>query len=156
VRGATKSSLIFHERLYVPWWWYPAGAVIGAILAAQFRLAFHSLIQWIPFAVVIPLALLLTWRAGRGAVQIDDSELRVRGAHLPRDVIGAVIELDSRTVRLLAGRHGDPAAYVVLQAWIGPGVQVMVEDPDDPTPYWLFSTRHPERISQILRAGRAG
>lgn len=152
---AAPRRLVVNERLHVPWWWYPAAAFIGAIIAGQFRLALYSLPGWLPFVVLIPLALLLAWRAGSGRLQIDAEELRVRGAHLPLEALGDVVELDARTVRLLAGRRGDPAAYVVLQPWIGPGVQVMVEDPDDPAPYWLFSTRHPHRVATALRDGAA-
>jgi hypothetical protein len=143
------------ERLHVPWWWYLAAALLGAVLAGQFRLALYSFPLWLPFAVIIPVCVLFAWRAGSGRVQIDATELRVRGAHLPLDVVGQVVELDSRTVRLLAGRKGDPAAYVVLQPWIGPGVQVIVDDPDDPAPYWLFSTRHPHDVALALRARAA-
>ena len=28
---------------------------------------------------------------------------------------------------------------------------VEVTDPDDPHPYWLFSTRHPEKVASVLR-----
>ena len=31
-------------------------------------------------------------------------------------------------------------------------VRVEVADPADPTPYWLTSTRHPERIVEVLSA----
>jgi len=149
----SKADLVIDERLRVPWWWYPSAALIGAILAGQFRLALYSLPGWLPFAILIPLALLLAWRAGGSRLQVGRGELRVRDAHLPLDVVGEVVELDSRTVRLLAGRRGDPAAYVMLAPWIGPGLQVMNEDPDDPAPYWLFSTRHPREVAAALRAG---
>lgn len=146
-----ESALIIDERLRVPWWWYPSAALIGAVLAGQFRLALYSLPAWLPFAVLVPLALLLAWRAGGSRLQVGRGELRVRDAHLPLDVVGEVVELDSRAVRLLAGRRGDPAAYVMLAPWIGPGLQVMNEDPEDPAPYWLFSTRHPQEVAAALR-----
>jgi hypothetical protein len=31
-------------------------------------------------------------------------------------------------------------------------VLVVLDDPDDPTPYWLVSSRHPERVLSALRA----
>jgi hypothetical protein len=142
---------VIDERLHLPWWWYPSAALLGALLAGQFRLALYSLPGWLPFAIIIPVMLLVAWRAGAGRLQVDGRELRVRGARLPLDAVGEVIELDSREVRLLAGRRGDPAAHVVLQPWIGPGLQIIVDDPDDPTPYWLISTRRPARVAAALR-----
>lgn len=152
--ASSKEALVIDERLHVPWWWYPAAALISGMLAGQFRLALYRLPGWLPFAILIPLALLLTWRIGTAKVQIGRGVLRVRNAHLPLEVIGDVVELDSRTVRLLAGRRGDPAAYVMFTPWIGTGLQVMNEDPDDPAPYWLFSTRHPHKVATALRAAR--
>jgi hypothetical protein len=29
-------------------------------------------------------------------------------------------------------------------------VRVQVTDPADPTPYWVFSTRHPEKVASLL------
>jgi hypothetical protein len=26
----------------------------------------------------------------------------------------------------------------------------VVTDPQDPTPYWVFSTRHPEKVASLL------
>jgi hypothetical protein len=34
---------------------------------------------------------------------------------------------------------------------VGPVVRIEVLDPDDPTPYWVVSTRHPERLIAALR-----
>jgi hypothetical protein len=30
-------------------------------------------------------------------------------------------------------------------------VLLILDDPDDPTPYWLVSCRHPERVLAALR-----
>lgn len=152
--GASKSALVINERLHVPWWWYPAAALISGILAGQFRLALYRLPEWLPFAIIIPLALLLAWRIGSRRLQVGRGVLRVRDARLPLEVIGDVVELDSRTIRLLAGRRGDPAAFVMFAPWISGGLQVMNDDPDDPAPYWLFSTRHPHKVAVALRTTR--
>jgi hypothetical protein len=52
----------------------------------------------------------------------------------------------------VVGREGDPAAFVSIRPWIGPGVQVWLDDEDDPTPYWVVSTRHPEQVVRAVRA----
>jgi hypothetical protein len=142
------------ERLSLPLWWYGPVAVIATVLAAQFHLADTALSVWLPIAIIVPLALLGTWRMGRSQVVVQDGQLRVRHAHIPVDSTGAGVALDASTLRKVAGRYGDPAAFVMLRPWIGPGVQLLVDDPDDPTPYWLFSTRHPERVIAAVKAAR--
>jgi hypothetical protein len=92
---------------------------------------------------------------GRNRVSVVGDELRVNEAHLPIDLITAGISMDAGTLRRLVGRHGDPSAFVAIRAWIGPGVQLIIDDPDDPTPYWVVSTRHPDRFVEVVRGTAA-
>ena len=46
----------------------------------------------------------------------------------------------------------DPAAFVLHRTWVGPMVLVVLDDPDDPTPYWLISSRDPEKLIAALRS----
>lgn len=141
----------FDERLYAPWWWYPAALLIGAILAAQFRLADENLTVWIPFGIVLPSSLLVVWLAGRRRTFVADGVLHARSGRLPVSAIAQVLPLDPATVRLVMGREGDPSAFLATRAWIGPGVQILLDDPDDPTPYWVVSTRHPNELARALQ-----
>ena len=61
-----------------------------------------------------------------------------------------------RQTRRVAGRDADVRAYLLLRPYVQRAVRIEVVDPADPTPYWLVSTRHPERLAQALvRAGAA-
>ena len=72
-------------------------------------------------------------------------------AHLPADVINRSAEIPATAKSAALGRQLDPAAYVLHRAWVGPMVLVVLDDPDDPTPYWLVSSRHPHRVLTALR-----
>lgn len=146
--------MAFDERLRTPWWWYAVALFVGAILAAEFRLADYSLTAWVPFLVVLPLAVAIVWWLGRSRLQVRDGELRVRDAHVPLAVTAGAMALDAATVRRVVGRDGDPLAFVSIRPWIGPGVQIPLADPDDPTPYWVVSTRHPQRLVDVIRSAR--
>jgi len=54
-------------------------------------------------------------------------------------------------LRRVVGREGDPQAFVSIRPWIGPGVQLWLDDADDPTPYWVVSTRHPADVVGLIR-----
>lgn len=138
--------------LRTPWWWYLVGLFVASLLAAEFRIAGFHLTVVLPFSILLPLAVLIVWWMGHNRVEVVDGELRVRGARLPLSVVSGVIALDEPTLRRVVGREGDPAAFVAIRPWIGPGVQLWLDDPDDPTPYWIVSTRHPERLVPVLRA----
>lgn len=144
----------YRERLHVPWWWYIVALAIATLLAAEFHIGGVPLTDWIPFGVLLPFAVIVVWSLSRSELAVRDGELWVRGAHLPLRYVSGAIVLDARTLRRVVGREGDPAAFVSVRAWIGPGVQVLLDDADDPTPYWIVSTRHPERLISALHTGR--
>jgi hypothetical protein len=146
------SHVLYSEPLRTPWWWYLVGAGVASLFAAEFHVAGVRALDWIPFCTLIPLALAIVWSLGRSKLEIADGELQIRGAHVPLRFISGSVALDARTLRRVVGREGDPAAFVSIRPWIGPGVQLWLDDPDDPTPYWVVSSRHPDRVVAALRA----
>jgi hypothetical protein len=149
-----RTGVLYRERLSTPWWWYPVGLFVAGLLAAEFHVSGLRLTDWIPFGTLLPLAAVIVWITGRSELKIADGEVRIRGAHLPLRYISGWIALDPNTLRRVVGREGDPAAFVQIRPWIGPGVQLWLDDPDDPTPYWVVSTRHPDRLVAALDAAR--
>jgi hypothetical protein len=141
----------YRERLRTPWWWYPIGIGVASLLAGEFHISGLPLTDWIPFGVLVPAAILIIWALGRGELAISDEELRVRGAHISLRYISGAVALDANTLRRVVGREGDPQAFVSIRPWIGPGVQLWLDDADDPTPYWVVSTRHPARVVGLIR-----
>jgi hypothetical protein len=81
-----------------------------------------------------------------------ETELWVGAAHLPVSVISRSAEVPRSAKSAALGRQLDPAAYVMHRAWVGPMLLVVLDDPDDPTPYWLVSSRHPDRVLSALRS----
>jgi hypothetical protein len=145
----------YRERLRVPWWWWLPGIGLAALIAFEVNLGIESIPMWVPFAVLaLVAAAALTW-LGRVDVRVvtsgDDTELWVGPAHLPVSVIARTAEVPRSAKSAALGRQLDPAAYVVHRAWIGSLVLIVLEDPDDPTPYWLISSRHPDRLLAALR-----
>jgi Protein of unknown function (DUF3093) len=145
-------GVAYRETLRTPWWWYPISLFVASLLAAEFRIGGLILTVWIPFCALLPLSVVLVWWLGRSRLEVSGGELRVRGAHLPLRYVSGVIALDGQTLRRVVGREGDPAAYVSIRPWIGPGVQVWVDDDEDPTPYWVVSTRTPDQLVSAVRA----
>jgi hypothetical protein len=39
----------------------------------------------------------------------------------------------------------------VLRPYIKTTVEITLDDPEDPVPYWLVSTRHPQRLAAALQ-----
>ncbi|WP_343573368.1 DUF3093 domain-containing protein [Mycobacterium sp.] len=149
-------SVRYSERLWVPWWWWPLGFGLAALIAVEVNMGVPSLPRWLPFAALFVVAAgALLW-LGRIEVRVStgDSgvELQVGEAHLPVSVISRSADIPRSAKSAALGRQLDPAAYVVHRGWVGPMVLVVLDDADDPTPYWLVSTRHPERVLSALRS----
>jgi len=153
-RPGTSGAVAYRERLATPWWWYVVALAVAGLIAGEFRLSGADLTVWIPFCTLLPLSVVIVWSLGRSALVISDGELRVRGAHLPLTYVSGSVALDAETLRRVVGREGDPAAFVSIRPWIGGGVQLWLDDPDDPTPYWVVSTRHPRQVLEAVRASR--
>jgi hypothetical protein len=146
------SVVRYREQLRVPVWWYAVAIFVAALLAAEFRIAGVDVTDWLPFAVLLPLSCVIVWSLGRGALEISGGEVRIRGAHLPLEYVSGAVALDGPTLRRVVGREGDPAAFLSIRPWIGPGVQLWLDDPEDPVPYWVVSSRHPQQVVDLIRA----
>lgn len=149
-------SVRYRERLWAPWWWWPLGFGLAALIALDVNRGVPSLPTWLPFVALFAVATgALLW-LGRIEVQVTAdggrTELWAGDAHLPTTAIGRYAEIPSTAKSAALGRQLDPAAFVMHRAWVGPMVLVVVNDPDDPTPYWLVSSRHPERVLSALRS----
>lgn len=152
-RGRAAGHGGYRERLFVPWWHWPLPLLAAALLAAEVPMGFPGVPDWLPFAILVPLTMgMLIW-LGRVRVGVADGELHVGDAHLPLRYVGQVEVLSGAEKRVALGRELDPAAFVVHRGWVPAVIRVELTDPQDPTPYWIFSARSPKRIATLLEQG---
>lgn len=143
---------MFEERLRVPlWWWLPAAGV-SALLAAEIHMGYPGVRAWLPYVLLLPIAAGALFALGRTRVAVEDGELRVGRAHVPLVMLGEVDVVPRQGKRRALGPELDPAAFLVHRAWVPTLVRVRLLDPDDPTPYWVFSVRRAEELAAVLRA----
>lgn len=149
-----RTDRSYTERLSVPWWMWPAGLLAAALVATEIWMGAGGVRAWVPFALLLPVAIVLLWRLGRIRVSVTDTEFLVDDARLPLAVVADVVALDADGRREALGVGAHPWAFVVQRPWIGGAVQVLLDDPADSTPYWIVSTRHPVRLATALLAAR--
>lgn len=152
----------YRERLRTPWWWYPVGAVVGILLGGEFIFVLPDSLAWLPVVLSILAAFLVVWRMSSGRVEIVGGRLRAGERELPLERIAQVHQLSYTELRRVVGRHGDPLAYTFVRSWVGPGIQLVLSDPEPPAddaewtlppePYWLVSTRHPDQLVAAIQA----
>jgi len=142
----------YHERLGVPLRWW---ALLTMFLASVLLAFLVATPLWVALAVTgALLAVLATVFLSYGAAQIAvaDGMFHAGRARIPVTLLGSPVALDAPTSRRLAGMDADARAYLLLRPYLDRSVQVPVADPADPTPYWLISTRRPDRLVAALTA----
>ncbi|GIJ80862.1 Protein of unknown function [Micromonospora phaseoli] len=138
----------------LPWWLWLAGLAAATLLAVEVWMGGAGVRAWLPFAVLLPATVAgLAW-LGRIRVAVTDGELRVDDARLPVRFIADAVPLDVDGRREVLGVGADPLAFVVQRPWIGGAVQVVLNDPADPTPFWVVSSRHPVELADALLSAR--
>jgi hypothetical protein len=144
----------YAERLTVPWWLWLPGLGAAGLLAAEIWMGSGGVRAWLPFAVLLPVTVAGLWSLGRIRIRVAGGELYVDDAHLPLRFVADAVPLDVAGRREVLGVGADPLAFVVQRPWVGGAVQVVLNDPEDPTPYWVVSSRRPTRLAAALLAAR--
>lgn len=140
----------YRERLRVPLIWAATALVVAVILAAEVHGGAGGWRAVVPYAVLVPLALLWAVAASRREVRVVDDVLHVPGARAPLSAFGPPQVLDREALRRRLGPEADDRAWVASAPWVSSGVLLPVTDPEDETPYWVVGTRHPERLVAAL------
>jgi hypothetical protein len=151
---STRDEPGFAERLHVPLRWWAMLTMFMATVLLAFLVATPL---WLALTATGALtALFGALFAGYGAarVSVDGPTFHAGRAQIPVSLLGAPVALDAVASRRLAGMDADARAYLLLRPYVKKSVQVPVVDPEDPTPYWLVSTRRPQELVRALQ--RAG
>ena len=130
----------------------PLGWVLLVVFAAMMAVAFVPLdvrvAVLVGIGVAVAGAVALVGLAPR--VEVRDGVFRAGAAHIPVDLLGAAVALDADATRAELGPRLDARAHLCLRGWIRTAVRVEVRDPQDPTPYWVVSTRRPDELVAAL------
>jgi hypothetical protein len=151
--GLDGTVIAYRERVHAPWPVWLITAALAAMLAVAYGYRLGLLAGVVTFVVPV---LLLGWLLAVSApvIAVDDRVFRAGRARLPLTYVGRIAPLDAEQSREVKGARADPRAYLCTRGWVARTVLVEVDDPDDPHPYWLVSTRHGERLAPILAAAR--
>ncbi|GAA2722862.1 DUF3093 domain-containing protein [Cellulomonas aerilata] len=151
---STRTSVpaAYAERL----WFGPTGwlCVVGLALVAAISLYPVGRTAAVVAGVLALAVGLAAASAAATRVRVAGGELVAGAAHIPLDLLGDPVALDAAATRAELGPRLDARAHLCLRAWARTAVRVPVLDPADPTPYWVVSTRHPDRLAAALVAGR--
>ncbi|AUZ87042.1 DUF3093 domain-containing protein [Arthrobacter sp. TmT3-37] len=149
-RNTSDEAVLYEERLWPsPWIWLIAAGFSSAVIVmfAPISMGFGYGAALVVAVIVFTLLILSTPR-----IAVTGTTLTVGRASIERKYLGSVEWFggDDATHQRGPGLNG--LAYLCIRGWISPVVRIEVTDPEDRTPYWLTSSRTPERLVAALAA----
>lgn len=142
----------FREKLYPSAWIFVATALV--IPASLLVFLPISMLAGAIVAIGLYGAIVVLLVVTTPTISVAEGELRAGRAHLPLELVAGAREArgsDAVHERGI-GLHAD--AWLLIRGWIPDVVKVDLADPDDPTPYWILSSRRPGELTEAIVAAR--
>ncbi|QPK82489.1 DUF3093 domain-containing protein [Corynebacterium qintianiae] len=160
-RNALATTVLYRERQWAPWYMWVAGAALSLLLAAQFALNRNIFWFVIPLLVTGAIVVWFLFWMSRTIIQVEQDAtgtrwLSVEGANLPDTVVSRSMVVPESARRNALGRQLDPAAFLVSRSWVKEHALLVLDDPEDPTPYWLIASKSPDELIRTFLPGQAG
>ena len=132
--------------------------VAAAIIMPSAYLVFLPINPALGFwlGILLMFAIWVVMLSASPRIEVSNGELKVAMAHIAVEHLsqGREIPVDFRFAE--RGPSLDARAYVRFQVGVKSLVRFEITDPKDPTPYWLVSTRHADRLlAAVSEAGSA-
>lgn len=142
--------MAYRERLLLSWWWI---VVIAGVILSVAVVYFVYQPPGIAGGVTLALVALAVGAAAAGSarVAVEPAGLRAGRNLLEWSYVATARALSAEESRDRMGTGADHRAFLVVRPYIRRVVEVTLDDPADPHPYWLVSSRHPEELADAIR-----
>lgn len=134
-------------------WWVVALAFVGTFVVAIAVIVQPAVGIGVAVVAAAGVAAFLVGTAP--VTSVDGAVVTVNGARLEAPYIGEVRTLNRDEARSRLGPGADARAHLVYRSYAEDAVEIDIADPADPHPYWLVSTRNPERLAAAIRQAAA-
>ena len=146
-----KAASVFRERLQPPWWVFGIVLALIAMVAIAYGAAIDPWFGGVTFACGGFSVSWLLWLTSP-VVEVTETALTAGRARLPRSSIEGAIELDRTGASTHRGPLADARTFVLLRPWrASTAVLVTLDDPTDPHPTWILTSKHPDRLVRALQ-----
>ena len=142
--------MLFRERLTVPimWWVLASLFALSVLLAVG---AYLGPVWGIGTALATMMVAAAIFVSAAVVISIAAREIRIGRASIEHAYIASSQALAAEEARQRAGVGADARAHLVLRPYVRTAVEITLDDPEDPVPYWLVSTRRPQQLAEALR-----
>ncbi|MET4780144.1 DUF3093 domain-containing protein [Glaciihabitans sp. UYNi722] len=144
---------IYRERLWASAWVFISTALV--IPASLMVFLPINIGVGVIVAIVLYGGCVFLLIATAPVIEVTPEEFRAGRARLPIRFLGPIEGFRTEEATLERGQRLDSRAWLLIRGWVGPIVRIDVLDENDPTPYWVVSTRHPEDVVAAVARARA-
>lgn len=150
--GINDTAALYRERIWPSVWVFITTAlVIPASLLVFLPINFFA---GEIIAVVLYAAIVLVLVATSPVIEVTRLQLVAGRASVPIELVGTVTPYWGEEATLQRGRLLDARAWLLIRGWVSALVKVELNDANDPTPYWILSTRTPDALVRAITNAR--
>ena len=120
---------------------------LAIALAVGVALTDQQLLVFLLFLLALTIA--FAWK-NRLIIEVTESSISVAGCLLERDYIREIVALDNQEMKIERSTRLNSLAFLAIRFWVRGGMKIILDDPRDPTPYWLVSSVKVEEVKKIL------
>jgi hypothetical protein len=142
----TSNSASYSERVFPGLSFFLATLFAPAALYL-IALAFDDLWALITF-VVSELAIIFLGLFAAPTLSLSSKTLSIANVKIPTQYVKAITVVEASAQQSEKGPKLNPSAYVRFQVGVKGLLKVELNDPNDPTPYWLISSRNPDLVAK--------
>lgn len=149
--AGTFADVTFEEHVRVPWTWW----LVGLGLIASLAVAVFAYVEvWIAslFLAVTAIALIVGLLLYTLRISFDGKALRAGRNVLEAEYISGAEAFEGDDARRVLGSEADQRDFLVTRPHATGVVRVALDDPADPHPAWLVSTRRPTELAEAINA----
>lgn len=140
----------YRERLTAPLSWWMAAVGFALVWGWVFFVVTTPLITTVVTVLLVVVGFYAVWRYGSVLIEVGPDGLRVGQASVGPEHVGGAVALDRAAYRTQLGTGADARAHLFTRPYLDHGVVVTIDDPSDPAPYWLVSSRDPDAFAAAL------
>lgn len=108
----------------------------------------------LPAGIIVFLIVAVILVAVSPKIEITQDRLVAGRAQIPLTFLGKMKLLTESELKHEIGQGIDARNYLLVRGWLKQGVKIENTDASDPAPYWIITSRSPQRFANALREAR--
>ena len=142
----------YREKLWPSPWLF---IIIALVIPA-------SLLVFLPISLLVGVLTAAGLYLGSAAllvlasptVRVSGGVLTAGRATIETTLLGDAVPFEGAEATLERGQRLDARAWLLLRGWVPHVVRIPLQDPTDPAPYWLISSRTPQKMAAAINGSR--